>query len=164
MVCTWFQRSTRGTWSRYCVPISLVGTCCDQGLEDGPPWQLGPPNELLGDQIHVGASIEEGVDLANVIDVSGDPLILEQRQLRVSSPQVRRRRSSRLHSAPASGPTLVDDAASRVTVADGCPMHQRVVTPATDDTPILDATGLERLALPLHFAIRSLVTLSPIKT
>ena len=149
-----------------CVPISLVGTCCDQGLEDGPPWQLSPPDELLGDQIHAGASIEEGVDLANVSDVAGNPLVLEQGQLRVSSPQVHRRRSSRFHSAPALGPTLtsVDDAVSRVTVADGRPMHQRIVMPAADDTSILNVTGLEKLALPFHLAIRSLVTLSPIKT
>ena len=99
-------------------------------------------------------------------EVAGDALVLEEGQLHVSSPQVRRRRSSRLHSAPASGPTLteVDDAASRITVGDGCPMHQRVVAPATDDTPILDITGLEKLALPFRLAISSLVTLSPIKT
>ena len=56
------------------------------------------------------------------------------------------------------------DAASRVAVGDIGPMHQRVMTSATDATPILLVAELERPAPFLHVTVRSLVTRGPVQT
>ena len=96
----------------------------------------------------------------------GDDLVLEQGELLICCPQVRRRGSSRLTSAPASGPALtdVDDSACRVTVADGRPMHHEVVTLAADCTPFLLVAGIVGLALArCGLALVGFVVLSPIE-
>ena len=56
------------------------------------------------------------------------------------------------------------DAAGGVAVGDVGPVYQRVMTSATDATPILLVAELERLASFLRSTVRSLVTRGPIQT